>query len=323
MAMNSKIGENLLFRLRQMKYWAKMLMGKSYYHAAPNIGKVFEPDKLQGYFKDFTGKTVWTKEVDEDGVPVNTLSNGKKLQFPTLIIQKALGHWDQWLIKKDDKDRTEFLTLCNWLLKHQEENGGWDTWQVIKEKPILKYSAMTQGQALSVLSRAWKLTNDTKYQQAAEKAVTLLLTSIKQGGVTCFEKGGVFLEEEPSQPRNTVLNGWIYALFGLYDYNLVFDDRRVKDIFEKSMDTLARHLPSYDSGYWSYYDSQKRLCSPYYHSSHISQLKALCLISDNPVFKEYQQRWTAFRNKTTNRTHAFVIKAFEKLKEPARITIVR
>jgi len=321
--MGLKVTENILFLSRQMWHWSKMLTGKSYYHKPQNLGKVFEPGKLNGYFNDVTGKTIWTKEVDKDGVPVNLLSNGQRIQFPTMINQKALGHLDRWLIKKDDKDKREFLILCNWLLEHQDERGGWAIQRAFREGWCSSYSAMVQGQGLSVLSRALKLTNDSRFQQTAEKAVSILLTSAKEDGVTCFEKGEVFFEEAPSQPRNTVLNGWIFALFGLYDYNLAFDDRRVKDIFERSIETLAQHLPSYDSGYWSYYDSQKHLSSPFYHNLHISQLEALCLVSDNPVFERYRRRWSIFQDKFINRVRALMVKAFQKLKEPARITVVR
>lgn len=321
--MSPKIVGNLLFRSRQMWCWLKMLAGKSYHHKPQNLGKIFEPNKLSGYFNDLTGKILWTGEIDADGVPVNTLSNGRKFQFPILITQKALGHWDRWLAEKDDKDKQQFLILCNWLLEHQDESGGWDTWQPFQRPQYSKYSAMTQGQGLSVLSRALKLTNDSRFQQAAEKAFNLFLIGAEEGGVTYFEGDAVFLEEAPSQPRNTVLNGWIFALFGLYDYNLAVDQAGVRDIFERSIDTLAQHLAGYDSGYWSYYDSQKRVSSHFYHRLHVSQLEALSLISENPVFEEYHQRWMDFEDKFINRTRAFVVKAFQKLKEPARITIVK
>ncbi len=321
--MSPKIVGNLLFRSRQMWYWLKMLAGKSYHHQPQNLGKVFEPNKLSGYFNDLTGKILWTGEVDAQGVPVNTLSDGRKFQFPISITQKALGHWDRWLMKKDDKDKQQFLILCNWLLEHQDESGGWDTWQSFLGPRHSKYSAMTQGQGLSVLSRALQLTNDSRFREAAEKAFDLFLIGAEEDGVTSFKGDAVFLEEAPSQPRNTVLNGWIFALFGLYDYNLAIDQARAGDLFECSIDTLAQYLAGYDSGYWSYYDSQKHISSHFYHSLHISQLEALSLISENPIFEEYHLRWTDFEDKFVNRTRAFVVKAFQKLKEPARITIVK
>lgn len=85
-----------------------------------------------------TGKTDWRGKVDADGVPVNTLSNGRKFQFLILITQKDLGHWNQWLINKGDKDRLQFLTLCNWLVEHQDDSGGWDTWRAFQDAAVFE-----------------------------------------------------------------------------------------------------------------------------------------------------------------------------------------
>ena len=321
--MGTEITERLRFLSRQVRFWWQMLSGRSYYHGAQTLGKAFEAGRLEGYFNDLTGKTAWAGETDQNGVPVNTLSNGRKLQFPILITQKALGHWDRWLMEKNETDRSQFLSLCDWLMEHQDENGGWDTWQVLRGQHRLKYSAMAQGEAMSVLSRAAKLTGDTRYQIGAEKAFGLLLSSVKDGGVTHFEGEDVFLEEIPSEPRNTILNGWIFSLFGLYDYTLLFDHRGMSDMFEKSLNTLVRHLPSYDCGYWSYYDSARLMSSPFYHSLHISQLEALVLASGHPLFEEYRQRWTALQNKFSSRKRAFLVKAIQKLREPPSITITK
>jgi hypothetical protein len=299
-----------------------MLVGRSYYHTPQNLGRAFVPGKLEGYFNDLTGKTHWLGRADNDGVPINTLSTGQQFQFPNLIIQKSLGHWDQWSIKKNEQDKQAFQCLCDWLVKHQEPNGAWDTWQVLRGEQQLRYSAMTQGQALSALSRAWNLTQDRKYVEAATRAFKFMQVPIQQGGVTYFEPDGVFLEELPCEPRNTILNGWIFALFGLYDFGLVADNVEVQTVFERSLDTLAKHLPQYESGYWSYYNTQGLLSSPFYHNLHIHQLGALALISINPVFSEYQQHWRAFQNNCLCKSRAFITKAIQKLREPPEVTIV-
>ena len=82
----------------------------------------------------------------------------------------------------------------------------------------------------------------------------------------------------------------VFELFGLYDYNPAFDSIEVKDMFVRSIDTLGQYLPSYDNGYWSYYDSQRHSISPFCHSLNISQLEALSLISTNPVFQKSRYR---------------------------------
>lgn len=321
--MKLSITDRVIFRARQLVYWSKMIAGKSYFHQPQKKGLAFVPGKLQGYFNDVTHKADWKKDTDENSIPYRMLSNGRKFYFPILISQKALAHWDLWLLNSSKNDREEFVKLADWFCENQDDNYGWDTWFPIKGQELFKYSAMSQGQALSVLSRAWQLINDDKYKTAAQSATALFLRPVEEGGVTFFDNARVYLEEVPSLPRNTVLNGWVFALFGLYDYNLVFCDGRIKELFESSLRTLAMSMHNFDCGYWSLYsDRQKNLASPFYHGLHLSQLEVLCQISSEPVFAEYLDRWKKYQNKFSNRTRAFVTKAYQKLKEPARVAFV-
>lgn len=92
------------------------------------------------------------------GVPVNVLANGRRVYFTTTIVQKALGHWDQWLLIHNDTDREVFLKLCRWLLTHQDEHGGWLVWREVGLSLPSLYSVMTHVECISALVRAWKLT---------------------------------------------------------------------------------------------------------------------------------------------------------------------
>lgn len=318
--MGCTLGEFLIFNTRRMTRWAAMFMGKSYYHQIQEIGKAFEPNKLKGYFSDLTAKTQWQGDVDDSGVPFNVFYDGRKLYFPIMITHMALGYWDCWLLNQDENDKERFLSLCEWVVSNQDEKGGLDTWSVIKNESFYRYSAMAQGEALSVLSRAFKLTGNQLYAEGAARAFELFELPVQEGGVTYFEEDGIFLEEYPCQPRNTVLNGWIFAIFGLYDYLFAFDNDRAREMFNKTVATLALNIEVFDSGYWTYYDCQKHLASPMYHTLHINQLEALCMISDEPVFKQCHARWRNYRSKFFNQSRAVVLKGIQKLKEPPQPT---
>jgi heparosan-N-sulfate-glucuronate 5-epimerase len=321
--MDYTLTELVVYNARRARCWASMFMGKSYYHQIQGLGKVFEPGKLKGYFSDLTAKTRWNGDVDGSGVPYNVFYGGAKLYFPTMIMHMALGYWDYWLLNRQTKDKERFLSLCKWVLDNQDEKGGLDTWSVVKNEKFHRYSAMVQGEALSVLSRAFVLTNENRYAQAASKALDLFQIPVEKGGVSYFEDAEIFLEEYPCEPRNTILNGWIFAIFGLYDYLLVFENNGVKEIFSKTVATLAKNINIYDSGYWTYYDCQKNLASPMYHTLHINQLEALCMISDERIFKEYYMQWRGYRGKFLNKSRALVLKGIQKLKEPPRQTFAK
>ncbi len=180
-----------------------------------------------------------------------------------------------WLLTKSKKDYEEFIKLSYWVVERQDNEGGWEIGSFLGGKCSSKYSAMVQGEAISLLIRAWLSTNEVVFRSAAEKALCLLIKPVENGGVCYILSGNIFLEEAPTSPRNTILNGWIFAMIGLYDYYLAFNDLKVKDLLMKTLLTLKSHLSDYDAGYWSYYDIRRHISSPFYHNLHIAQLKAL------------------------------------------------
>ncbi len=314
---------NLTLWYRLFVRWAKMLLGKSYYHQKQGLGKAFRPKELAGYFNDLTGKTRWIGKVDENGVPLNILTDGRKVYFATTIVQKALGHWDMWLLSGSERDKEEFLKLCYWLLDRQDSKGGWPVWQDVGVSLPSPYSAMTQGECVSAFVRAWKLTKDAKFVEGAQRALDLMLTSIEKGGPSRWEGKYLVLEEIPSFPPSSILNGWIFAIFGLYDFWLAFQDSKIREYFELSLNTLKDRLVDYDSGYWSFYDRLGHMSSPFYHDLHIHQLSALAMIDSDPIFLEYRDRWHAYQQAMLNKVKAFAVKAWQKIKEPGEVVVVK
>ena len=71
---------------------------------------------------------------------------------------------------------------------------------------------MPQGEAISALVRAWKITKRNEFLDSAKKAFNLLTKPIEEGGTSYFKNGDVFLEEYPATSKNTILNGWIFAI---------------------------------------------------------------------------------------------------------------
>ncbi len=294
-----------------------MLTGRSYWHVPQGLGCAFEPDKINGYFNDMTAKTTWTGLMNDTGIPVNVLSNGETVEIPTVIVQKALGHWDRWLIENDELHKSEFLKLCQWLLDNQDKQGGWDIWGIFGLKCSSKYSAMTQGEAISALLRAYLLTNNENYLEVGEKAVLIFRVPVSRGGVTYFEGEDIFLEEVPMLSRETILNGWIFAIFGLYDYCLIRPESWTSEMLSQTLQTLDKTLEKYDAGYWSYYDSKLHLASPFYHALHIAQLTALYSVTQSNAIKNTINRFQYYENSRRHMYRAVAVKAYQKLKEPA------
>ena len=116
------------------------------------------------------------------------------------------------------------------------------------------FDMVSKGECISAFVRAWKLTKDDAYAEGARRALTLMCKPIEEEGPAIYVGKDIFLEEVPHNRRVPILNGWIFAFFGLYDFWLVFNDKQTYEIFKQSLDSLLAHLGEYDAGYWSYYD---------------------------------------------------------------------
>ena len=149
---------------------------------------------------------------------------------------------------------------------------------------------MSQGHALSVLTRAYRKTTNDKYLTAAVKALQLFKHATfiqnissatdeinsdrrtlptKQTGVSSkFMNQFLWFEEYPTQPNTFVLNGFMYSLIGLYDLwhtvktfeasknqeHIYSEGVEAGDLFLRGLNSLNIMLPLYDTGSRSVYD---------------------------------------------------------------------
>jgi len=137
---------------------------------------------------------------------------------------------------------------------------------------------MSQGQAISVLARAYVATGKEEFRASAQRAFELLRLDVRAGGVCSYSKGQLSIEETPREPRNTILNGWIFGMFGAWDMWLLSGLREPLVFFYQNYASLVRRLPQFDLGWWSAYDEAGNVAKPFYHRLHVNQLRALEMI---------------------------------------------
>ena len=172
---------------------------------------------------------------------------------------------------------------------------------------------MVQGEGASLLIRAYKESDDSKYLIAAKKAIRLMLIPEEDGGTALYKDNDVLFQEFAYQ--STILNGWIFAIFGLYDYVKISGDLDIQQILGKTIHSIAVNLYRFDNGYWSMYNMDGMITSPFYHNLHIAQLEVLYDLFGVEEFKVYHDRWKGYNEKKSNKARAFVVKAFQKLTE--------
>jgi hypothetical protein len=153
---------------------------------------------------------------------------------------------------------------------------------------------MAQGELISLYLRLHQALGRPTLLETARKAYRFMHVPVEEGGVRRRDdQGNLWLEEYPSKEPSLVLNGFIYALFGLYDLYRVERDPEVKAEIDACLGTLVTRLRDFDSGYWSNYDLQKRELVRYYYQKnvHVPQMAVLEALTGDPVFGFYRKRW--------------------------------
>lgn len=301
-----------------LRHWAAMAGGHSYWHQPQDVGTRFMPGALAGYFNDLTAKTAWSGPVDAAGLPLVRL-RGELRYFPVTILQKGLGHWDLWLQseQKDDEPFVRFRQIADWLLTTQDDRGGWRLPTADARAPS-PYSAMIQGQAVSLLCRAASSLGRWEYEFAAVQAARLMITPAANGGPARYIAQGLLLDEMPMLPPRIIWNGWIFALFGLHDLTLLEGSPVFRVALTSTLAALVALLPEFDAGYWSYYDSAGTLASPFYHHLHIAQLRALqkTFPECSAPFAEMAHAFQTYLGSTRRRVIAIMAKGCQKFFDP-------
>lgn len=204
-----------------------------------------------------------------------------------------------------------FLVAADWLTNNQDEHGGWSVpvERSIADKRLILpagwYSAMAQGHALSVLTRAYVVTNDMKYFQGAKRALQLFKIKASKGGVLNELFGHPWFEEYPTTPGTFVLNGFLYSLIGLYDFAQISNshdgDNDSAALFSAGLESLRIFLPLFDTGSGTFYDlrhlglkTAPNLARWDYHSVHIYLLKWLYIITKDEFFNVTANRWVSY-----------------------------
>jgi hypothetical protein len=281
------------------------------------LGSQIDPGAVRGYPIDMRVKA------DSSVWPQPDLVAPGALHVET--VQYGLGCFERWLSGEGEQWLEAALAVSKHLLSIQESDGSWlhskafpHTFSV----PAPWASGITQGEGASLLVRLHLETGEPELAAAARLALLPLSTPQAEGGL-CGELGGLpWPEEYPTTPQSHVLNGAIFALWGLRDVAVGLGDRDAGRHFEDGVDSLAANLDRYDAGYWSYYSlfphPMRNPASSFYHALHVSQLEAMQRLAPRPVFAETRIRWEGYARSSICSVRAFAAKATFRLLVPRK-----
>jgi D-glucuronyl C5-epimerase C-terminus len=198
------------------------------------------------------------------------LSSGQRVQFagsqivweyyPGQGIElQELGSWGQadWMYQAGPRYWRRLRRLVDELIPLAARRGGglaWEYYFSFDGGAPPWTSAMSQGTAVQALTQAYEVSHDRTYLDLARRALPIFGDEQPVGVSVRTRRGLRYLLYSFAPDRSVaVINGFLQALIGLYDYAKVSGDPTGVRLF-RSGDVEARaELPSYDTGSWSLY----------------------------------------------------------------------
>jgi heparosan-N-sulfate-glucuronate 5-epimerase len=298
----------------------------TFWHESPQMNPQACFDRLGEYYMSFHEKADYSGQHDSSSIPMLNYHGHIGLQYnPIAIAQWGLGNYNLYRRTQSPVRREKLLAASEWLCRHLEQNpqGLWVwnhhfDWEYRTTLKSPWQSGLAQGQGISLLLRAHAVTGEVRFLDAANRAFQTFLESTDDGGV-CFtdERGDLWFEEYIVSPPTHILNGFIWAIWGIHDYYFATGNPSARSLIARSVQTLGKNLERYDLGFWSLYEeSGTRLpmvASPFYHRLHIVQLRVMHRLTGEQMFADYADRWEGYAHSRSRRTRAFCYKGAFKL----------
>jgi heparosan-N-sulfate-glucuronate 5-epimerase len=267
------------FRIRRRYRLPTAERSQPYYIYYPGSGVVDEPWKRVTF--------------DRDGVVVTPQGYN-----PVTVAQYALYSHERMVRNVAGSDDA-FRANAEYLRVHQRDDGALSYSFALPKYGVERgfISAMAQGTAASVFARHFALTDDARWADAAVLALEPLKRDVAGGGCSFIRDGAVFFEEVATDQPVHILNGHLFAAFGVWDLaRFGLADPALRALHDAAVETLRRWLPRFEDRGWSYYQLATRAGARHYahiiyHHLHIAQLQVYAAMTGVSAFAETARRW--------------------------------
>jgi heparosan-N-sulfate-glucuronate 5-epimerase len=239
------------------------------------------------------------------------------------VAQYGLGCHERWLIGDGEVWLDAALAVGRFLVQTQEADGSWLNQESFSHTFPLRAPwrcGMAQGEAASLLVRLYLQSRDRSFADAARLALAPLGRVREDAGTCAWLHGARWPEEYPTKPPSYVLNGAIFAWWGMRDVGVGLGEPSAIAAFEAGVDALATHLHRFDTGWWSIYSLYphpiKPISSSFYHVLHVTQLEAMQRLSPRPEIEAIRRLWSGYLESSSLRRRALAHKVLFRLVVP-------
>ena len=166
------------------------------------------------------------------------------------------------------------------------------------EKPPW-YSAMAQGEALSLFVRLYEVTKNRHWEYAAKHtfASFLVPASSKHPWIDHVDKSGYLWLDEFAYRRagrsDLTYNGHNFASYGLYDYVMLTHDVQAAKLLDGAWCTAAHYAPTFRRAGWqsSYCLAHPDISTAKYHQVVIAQFDQIYALSHQTLFADFADEY--------------------------------
>jgi len=278
--------------------------------------KIFNKSKLGKYYFLFNKEELlqggsYFYRFDENNIPIvrgNIADNDEGFYYnPQAICQFALSLYNHYSDTNCKISLRNFLNICDWLVNNANYLSDIPFWPSDEKKHsnIYNYdqinliSSMSQSRVISVLLRAYQVSNKRIYKEICDKAILAYQCPYHKGSFVVSNNESVFFEENG---KPGILNHLIFSLFGLMDYCRVYQNSEKHHVLlHQAFSTIKKNIDLYDMGWWSSYDNYSingvRRINPatrHYHNIHIQQLYILYLYTNDNFFLDQYKKFKSY-----------------------------
>lgn len=274
------------------------------------------------------------RQFDENGIPISyTARKPNGFQSPYYVVHYGLIYSEaadsmstsvdalwfhdpsiaSWDIPPPQMhiNRENFLTAADWVVNNLSNYQGHAhlLYDFDWSYPGLQggelsapwWSGLTDGYAILLLLRAYDVTAEEKYAEAAAKLYESVLAKVEDGGsLLTLSNDTLWIEEYvvsglPAELQPRVLNGMIYSYLGVRAFEAQFPASS-RQFAPRLLDSIRLNLDEFDMGWWVAYDLLGNPTNLKYFEITLGQLKLLARISGQDAFLEVYDEWRDYRS---------------------------
>jgi hypothetical protein len=195
-------------------------------------------------------------------------------------------------------DKDALKATLDRLAELASNRGGFKTWEYYFEfgggAPPWT-SGLSQGTAIQAFARGYDLLGDPAYKRVGHDALGAFEKAPPLGVRVSADGGSHYLIYSMS-PGLRVLNGFLQATTGLYDFATLTGDAKARKLFKAGDRAARREVPKFDTGAWSRYSLGGRESDLGYHRLVRDFLQNLCNRTKGSVYCKTAKRFTAYQH---------------------------